>query len=99
MEVNWKSIGGQLEVNWKSIGSQLEVNWKSIGGQLEVNIQEATKAAMVPVVSLTSLAIGTHSAHSAKRFQEGELWQLNGTRQSMENIARIALSGPFRWVK
>ena len=34
-----------------------------------------------------------------ERLQEGELWQLNGTRQSRENIARIALSGPFRWVE
>ena len=34
-----------------------------------------------------------------ERLQEGELWQLNGTRQSTENIARIALSGLFKLVK
>ena len=39
LEVDWKSIGSQLQVNWKSIGRQLEVNWKSIGGQLDVNLE------------------------------------------------------------
>ena len=30
------------------------------------------------------------------RLQEGEIWHLEGARQSRENITRIAPGGPFR---
>ena len=34
-----------------------------------------------------------------ERLQEGERWHVEGARQSMENITRIAPSGPFREVE